>query len=210
MSSALTIASVTAVLKSLLDNGLMRQSSIMSIGDISVTTLPPDRIPIGTEERTQLNLYLYRVTPNVALSRPIIGNPPSEPRAIALDLHYLLTAYGERDFQAELLLGYAIQIFYATPVLSPELIRSILQPPSVNGNHRMVPPALAMLSPSTLAKQVVPIKLSAEFLSVEDISKLWSTLQAHARLSVTYQVSTVVINADPVFAQSVAIEGVTS
>ena len=64
MSSALAIASMTVVLKNLLDNGLIQQSAVASMGDITVTALPPDRVPIGAEERAQLNLYLYRLTPN--------------------------------------------------------------------------------------------------------------------------------------------------
>ena len=38
------------------------------------------------------------------------------------------------------------------------------------------------------------IKMTPEFLSLEDLSKLWSSLQAHARLSMAYQVS-VIFNA---------------
>ncbi len=66
MSSALAIASVTAVLKSLLDNRLVEQGAPASVGDVSVTALPPDRITTGADERSQLNLFLYRVTPEFA------------------------------------------------------------------------------------------------------------------------------------------------
>lgn len=51
MSNALAIAAVTAVLKDLLENGLVSDSITTSVGDVIVTALPPDRISVGTDER---------------------------------------------------------------------------------------------------------------------------------------------------------------
>lgn len=196
MSSALAIASVTAVLKNLLDNELIHQSATTGVGDVAVTALPPDRIPTGAEERAQLNLYVYRLTPNSSRRR----NPTSasqeerlESPPLALDLHYLLTAYGERDFQAEILLGHAIQLLHETPILTREVIHSALasiSPGNASGTRLAMVPAL---SASTLADQLEEIKISPEFLNMEDMSKLWSSLQTRSRPSVTYQASTVLI-----------------
>jgi hypothetical protein len=67
MSSALALASVTAVLKSLLENGLASGAVTSKLGaDATVSALPPDRIPYGADERAQLNLFLYLVTPHPA------------------------------------------------------------------------------------------------------------------------------------------------
>jgi hypothetical protein len=193
MSTALAIASVTAVLKHMLGNTLLQQPTVTGMGDLTVTALPPDRVLTSTEERTQLNLYLYRLTPNSSWRRGAVfashkasqENPP-----LALDLHYLLTAYGERDFQAEVLLGHAVQFLYETPVLTRETIRSILASLSQgNGSG----PALTALAASTLADQLEQITIRPEFLSLEDLSKLWSSLQARSRLSMTYEVSVVLI-----------------
>ena len=193
MSTALAIASVTAVLKHMLGNTLVQQPTVTSMGDLIVTALPPDRVLGGTEERTQLNLYLYRLTPNSSWRRGEVfasrktsqENPP-----LALDLHYLLTAYGERDFQAEILLGHAVQFLYETPVLTQETICSILASLSQgNGSG----PGLATLAASTLADQLEQITIRPEFLSLEELSKLWSSLQGRSRLSMTYEVSVVLI-----------------
>lgn len=191
MSSALAIASVTAVLKNLLDNALIQQSATTSMGDVIITALPPDRIPTGAEERAQLNLHLYRLTPNSGWLRTNLFASQDEHQhslPLALDLHYLLTAYGERDFQAEILLGYAIQNLYETPILTREAIRSALK--SITSSSSAAPKAL---SDSTLTDQLEQIKISPEFLSMEEMSKLWSSLQTRSRLSVTYQVSVVLI-----------------
>jgi hypothetical protein len=111
MSSALAIAAVTAALKDLLNDGLM-DHDLSTVGSFSVTAQPPDRVTTGTTELNQLNLFLYQVTPNPGwrnANLPArdnkgarISNPP-----LALDLHYLLSAYGSQDLNAEVLLGYA-------------------------------------------------------------------------------------------------------
>src|SRR5688500_3743862 len=105
MSTALAIASVTAVLKSLLENRLMELGAPASVGDVTVTALPPDRITTGTDERSQLNLFLYRVSPNTRWRRAESNGSSnghakkeaagdaepaaSAPTPLALDLHYL-------------------------------------------------------------------------------------------------------------------------
>ena len=193
MSSALAIASVTAVLKNLLGNALVQQSAATSMGDVTITALPPDRIPTGAEERTQLNLHLFRLTPNSGWRRT--GDPAEQKEQhdtlpLALDLHYLLTAYGERDFQAEVLLGHAIQCLYETPILTQEKIRSALSSMSTSNGGSA---ALTTLPASALNEQLEQVKISPEFLSMEEMSKLWSSLQTRARLSVTYQVSVILI-----------------
>lgn len=190
MSGALAIASVTAVLKNLLGNALVRQSSDTSMGDITFTALPPDRILTGPEERTQLNLHLYRLTPNTRWRhRGDVSQGQPDTLPLALDLHYLITAYGERDFQAEVLLGYAVQCLHETPVLTREAIGAALKSnPSKNGGAE-----LRTFSASTLADQLEQITIRPEFLSMEEMSKLWSSLQTRARISVTYQVSAVLI-----------------
>ena len=66
MSSPLAIAGVTAALKDLLNDGLLNHD-LSSVGSFAVTALPPDRVTVGENEPNQLNLFLYQVTPNVAI-----------------------------------------------------------------------------------------------------------------------------------------------
>lgn len=194
MSSALAIASVTAVLKHLLGNVLVQQPALTGMGDVAVSALPPDRVLAGgTEERNQLNLYLYRLTPNSGWRQSGTLSPSAEQQEnlpLALDLHYLLTAYGERDLQAEILLGYAIQFFYETPLLSRETIRAALASLGTgNGSNAGV----TALAASTLSEQVEQISIRPEFLNTEEMSRLWSGFQTRARLSATYEVSVILI-----------------
>ncbi|HEY7343078.1 MAG TPA: DUF4255 domain-containing protein [Ktedonobacterales bacterium] len=185
MSSPLSIASVTSVIKSVLENGLVMHGATAVVGELAVTATPPDRITTGADERSQLNIYLYRITPNTAWRAiPSDATQTNGMRAVplSLDLHYLLTAYGERDYHAETLLGSAMELLHQTPVLT----------------HETIAPTLASLaersgSGASVFADVIDsidrITLSPEFLSMEDLTKLWSALQARFRLSATYQAS---------------------
>jgi hypothetical protein len=201
MTGALAIASVTAVLKDLLGNGLVTYTEITSVGEVSVSALPPDRIATGGEERTQLNLFMYRVAPHAALPRVAAtqgsaSTPPEQPPhpLLGLELSYLLTAYGVQELHAELLLGCAIQLLQETPVLSRDMIRRALQSSETKNGTGLITPAQAVLSASNLADQVEQIKVTPQFLSFEDLAKLWSAFQARYRPSVSYQVSAVIMN----------------
>jgi hypothetical protein len=198
MSSALAIASVTAVLRDLLNNGLIDHNLASSVGDVEVSALPPDRIETGdSAEKSQLNLFLYQVTPNqgwrnVALpSRDARGDRLTNP-PLALDLHYMLTAYGAKAFHCEILLGYGMQLLHETPVLAREAIRRALAPPfPVNGDG--LPAGLQALSASELAEQIEQIKITPLALTTEEISRLWTAFQAKYRPTAAYQVSVVLI-----------------
>jgi Pvc16 N-terminal domain len=195
MSSALAIASVTSILKDLLDNRLINHAVTASIGDVTVTAQPPDRIPVGAEERGQLNLFLYRITPHSVWRAAGESSPAGSTPPLVLNLHYLLTAYGEQDFQAEILLGYAIQLLHETPLLSSETIREILTSISRNGSTGAPDTVHSAVSSFDLADHVEQISVRPEFLSTDETSKLWSALQARYRPSAAYEVSAVSIEA---------------
>lgn len=199
MSGALAIAGVTAALKDLLNDGLLNHD-LSSLGSFNVTAQAPDRINTGNNETNLLNLFLYQVTPNLGWRNAglpsrdgrgqRISNPP-----LALDLHYLLTAYGTQDLNAEILLGYAMQLLHETPMLTRDQLRTVLGPPPlVDGSF--VPGVFGNLSAADLADQVELIKVAPNFLGAEELSKLWTAMQARYRPSMAYIVSVVLIQAD--------------
>ncbi|MEA3335574.1 MAG: DUF4255 domain-containing protein [Chloroflexota bacterium] len=199
MSNALAIAAVTAVLRDLLNNGLIDHDVTGSLGgNVTVSALPPDRIQTGdSSEQAQLNLFLYQVSPNAGWrnvglpSRSSNGDRLSNP-PLALDLHYLLTVYGAQEFHGEVLLGYAMQILHETPVLARDAIReSLAAPPPISGG--VLPPAQQALVAAELADQVELIKIVPQALNLEELSKLWTAMQAKYRPSAAYQASVVLI-----------------
>lgn len=201
MSSALAIAAVTAVLKDVLNNGLINNDWAGDLGAVTVSALPPDRIePSNGQHQNQINLFFYSATPNAGWrnaalpSRDAAGTRTALP-PLALDLHYLLTAYGAEDFHAEILLGYAMQLLHEMPVLTRPAIRRSLNPAvEIAGDD--LPPNSRFLATSNLADQVEQIKVMPEYLSTEDVTKLWSAFQTHYRPTVGYQVSVVLIESD--------------
>lgn len=203
MSSGLVVAAVTAVLKDLLENGLVKSAVISSLGDVIVTALPPDRISVGTDERTGLNLFLYQMTQNrnadwIARERSrdryqSVDNPGSINSPLALNLHYLLTAYGSKDFQIELLLGYAMQLLHDTPILTSDTIHTALKHTAAVNTAGIFAQALTTTSITDLIEQLGQIKISPKFFNTEEMSKLWSVLHSSYRPSIAYEVSTVLI-----------------
>ena len=198
MSSALAIAGVTAALKDRLNNGLL-DHDLSHVGSFSVTAQPPDRISVGPAETNVVNVFLYQVTPNLGwrnvdlASRDNggirVSNPP-----LALDLHYLVTAYGSQDMNAEILLGYAMQLLHEFPGFSRQQLRTALggTTPPVDGSALLSGP-FGTMSAADLADQVELIKITPVYHTVEDLSKLWTSMQARYRPSMAYLVSVVLI-----------------
>jgi Pvc16 N-terminal domain len=197
MSSPLAIGAVSAVLRNLLDNGLIDLGGAMG-GPITVTSVAPDTINLEDPNLTpRLNLFLYQVTPNSGWRN--VGQPSRSAATgerltnapLALDLHYLVTAYGRADFQAEILLGYAMHLLHERPVLDRDAIRRTLTGGPIDATQ--LPPALGALITSDLADQAELIKITLATHSTEEMSKLWSAIQSKYRPSSAYQVSVVLI-----------------
>lgn len=94
--------------------------------------------PAQREAAAAPSLFITAAAPPAAsLSR---RDPPSLPSRsgtggerltnapLALDLHYVMIAYGRADFQAEILLGYGMHLLHERPVLDRAAIRRALNP----------------------------------------------------------------------------------
>lgn len=201
MSNALAIAAVTRLLKDLLNDAVVNGDVSGDIGaDVVVSALPPDRVPAqqGNNEPGRLNLFLHRVTPNAALANADLPTRDDrsrlvQPPRLALDLHYLLTVYGMQELQAEILLGYAMEMLHETAVLPRATVRAALQG-GVNGGS--LPPAFQQADPANLADQIELLRITPQNLSLDDMSKIWTALQTHYRTTVGYMVSVVLIERD--------------
>lgn len=185
MSNFLAVATVTATLQ-----GILQTPVGNDVSGANVTLGPPNASGDGNP---RVNLYLYQVTPNAALrnsnlpTRDSAGQLVSRPR-VALDLHYLLTFYGNEDqFVPQRLLGSVLRTFQSVPVLTRKSIRSAISSPS----HSLI------LGQSNLADEVEMVKFSPLSLSLEELSKLWSVFfQTPYVLSVAYQGSVVLIESE--------------
>lgn len=196
MSSPLAIGAVSAVMRNLLDNGMINVGA--ALGAVKVTAVAPDTIDLDDEnDPPRLNVFLHQVTPNQGWRQAGLPSRSSSSgerltnAPLALDLHYMVTAYGRADFQAEILLGYAMHLLHERPVLDRAAIRKALDPSPLPAG--LMPPAFQALTASDLADQVELIKITPAMMSADDMSKLWSAIQSHYRPSSTYLVSVVLI-----------------
>jgi Pvc16 N-terminal domain len=201
MSSALAIAGVTAVLRDLLNDGLVNHNISGALGSsVTVSVVAPDRVvPANGAEASQINLFLYLVTPNTGWRNQQLPSRDSTGRLLltnaplALDLHYLLSVYSNGDLHGEILLGYAMQLLHEMPVLTRDAIRMALNPSPAVGSA--LPPSLRALVDSGLEDQVELIKLTPQYLNTEEMSKLWTAMQSHFRPTAAYTASVVLIQA---------------
>jgi len=87
-----------------------------------------------------------------------------------------------------------MQLLHETPVITREQLRLVLgPPPPVDGN--LVPGRFGTLSAEDISDQIELIKITPSYLSSEELSKLWTAMQARYRPSMAYMVSVVLIQA---------------
>lgn len=192
MSTPLALATVTAVLQNFIHNSVIDHDLAATLGgNITVSADPPDRIDNDGSSPDRINLFLFQATENqgwrnVAFpSRNANGERISNP-PLALDLSYLLTAYGSGPLHAEALLGLAMFVLHEMPVLTRDAIRAVTVTPAQ-------PPLLAGLQASQLADQIEQIKVVPQVMSVEEISKIWSALQSQYRPTAVYKATVVLV-----------------
>jgi hypothetical protein len=196
MSSPMAIGAVSAVICNLLDDGLVEAGGGAG-GPVLISSIAPDLIDLADPAaQPRLNLFLYRVSPNQGWwnaelpSRGSDGQLISSP-PLSINLHYLLTAYGQTNFQAEILLGYAMHLLHERPVLDRATLQRALTPDPLGAS--ILPPGFAALSPADLANQAETITITLEPFDTEEIAKLWTAIQANYRPTAGYVVSAVLI-----------------
>src|SRR6266850_4384086 len=172
MSNSLAIAAVTATLRQLIEDG------VRDVPGAGASTQPPDKVTTTN----LVNLYLYQTVINAAwrnrdMPRQVkpgeTGQPP-----LALNLYYLLTAYGQGDdsqtVDGHRLLGQAMRVMHDHPVLNSAEIK-------------------AAFPDGDLEDQIEHVRITPQPMTLDEMSKLWTTFQAKYRISTAYEVSVVLI-----------------
>lgn len=201
MSSSWAIAAVTATLRNLLQGKMPQLDPVLQ--DLSVTTRTPD-MARKTMTGTSLNVFLFGTAVNAAWRNqdpaPSQGGPASPP--LALNLHYLVTAYGrddsDQDAVSHRVLGAAMGVLHDHSVLGADELA-------------------AALANSGVGEQAERIRITPLPLGVDELSKLWTAFQTNMRVSAAYEVSVVLIDSQaparaplPVLARGANDEGVHS
>jgi hypothetical protein len=195
MSNSLSVAMVTAALARILGEALPQVPN-GGVDNARVTTLRPDMLAAADGDARGINVFLYEVVGNGAWAAANLptrrpdGSPVARPQQ-ALDLHYLLTFSGdETTLEPQRMLGVAVGTLAAQPVLSRELVRELIA-------RAQAADPTAWEQFSDLADQVDVVRFTLLPLSLEELSKLWSTFfQAPYRLSVAYHAAVVLLDAE--------------
>jgi hypothetical protein len=181
MSNYLGIAAVTAALQDIV------QSAVQDVvPGVTIRIGPPRAILPGA---TEVNLYLYQVTANAQLRNADLpqwaGDALVRQPQAAIDLHYLIAFAGEDHLATEVMLGKVVSVLHARPRLSRDLLRRLARPGG----------AFPMLAGSNLADQHDQVEFVAQYLTFEDLSKLWTVFfQIAHRPSLQYIASPVMID----------------
>ncbi|WP_327127298.1 DUF4255 domain-containing protein [Streptomyces sp. NBC_01727] len=179
MSNALAIATVTQALALLIENNL---SPEMDIAVKVETRKPPAEPPV----EPTINVFLYQVTPNPSMRHTDLPTRASDGTLLkrpvaALDLHFLISAYGEEaELVGQRLIGCVVRTLHEIPVLPAELIELAAERPYLAG--------------SDLADSPQKLRFTPTVMDIDETSKLWGMLhQTPYALSVAYQASLVLI-----------------
>jgi hypothetical protein len=178
------INSVTKALRVLLQSQLNRviQNPIVSL-------LPPGET---LKEQSGVNLYLYRVMESASTrNEPWRGDrvtPPSARPSLGLQLFYLLTPLGTRPVEtgtdgddAHIMLGAAMLTLQEHPILNAVHI------PGFDADVEL---------PDFILNSFEKVKVTLLPTSVDELSKIWATINQPYRLSVAYEVSLVELTPD--------------
>jgi Pvc16 N-terminal domain len=183
MSNPLAIAATTATLRSLLDAQVpLAVPAIPS--SFGVTTFPPDvAAKEYSDEKIGLNLFLYQTVASAAwrnMDTPVSIRPGETGLpALALNLHYLITAYGKDDPTlgnvSQRILGAAMSVLHDHPLLGREEIKDALGGNDLGGQFERI--------------RVTPLPVG-----VDELSKLWMMFQTQYRVSAVYEANVVLID----------------
>ncbi|MEK8145420.1 DUF4255 domain-containing protein [Streptomyces sp. M10(2022)] len=158
MSNALAVATVTQALALLIESNLGPE---MDIAVKVETRKPPSEPP----SEPTITVFLYQVTPNAAMRNNDLPTRAADGtlrnRAAApLDLHYVISAYGEEtELVGQRLLGCVIRTLHEIPVLPKEWIELAAERPYLAG--------------SDLADSMQKVRFTPTVMDVDETSKLW-------------------------------------
>jgi hypothetical protein len=179
------VAAMTATLQTMLQSAVTA-----AVPGAVVRTGRPEKNP-STTSPGEVNIFLYQVTPNAAfrnLELPLRRSDGSlvRPPTLALDLHFLLSFYGDDTKQIpQLLLGVVTSTMHTYPY--PRLSDM----PGQGGDEDNP------LAGSGIEDQLDRLRFAPMLLSHDELSKLWSIFfQVPYALSASYLCSVVLIESD--------------
>ncbi|MFE6490761.1 DUF4255 domain-containing protein [Streptomyces sp. NPDC057748] len=179
MSNALALAHVTQALALLIEDNLQPEIDIA----VNVEARKP---PADPPTDPTITVFLYQVTPDTSQRNNDLPSRTSDGRlvkrpAAALDLHFVISAYGdEATLVGQRLIGSVVRTLHEIPVLPKDMIELAGEKPYLAG--------------SDLADAIQRVRFTPTVMDIDETSKLWGMLhQTPYSLSVVYQAALVFI-----------------
>lgn len=116
-----------------------------------------------------VSLYLYRVNLSDVQRNLRSARQPNRQPPLPIDLHYMLTAWGQTSATQQRLLGIAMRTLADYPSLSAGVLNHYGRPEQNFDEHETV-------------------ELMYEPMTFQDMTSLWDLLKPNAEVSVTYVV----------------------
>ncbi|MDR3035254.1 MAG: DUF4255 domain-containing protein [Kitasatospora sp.] len=180
MSNALAIAHVSQALALLIESHLQPEI------DMAVK-VEPRKPPAEPPTDPTISVFLYQVTLNTSQRNNDLPTRAADGTlvrraAAALDLHYVISAYGdETELVGQRLIGSVVRTLHEIPILPKDIIELAGEKPYLAG--------------SNLAEAAQRVRFVPTVTDVDETSKLWGMLyQTPYSLSVVYQASLVFID----------------
>ncbi len=185
MDGFIVIGVVGEILKRLLEDNL---KSILGNSTSTTTMSITFQSPKDMKSSDHLSIFLYQITEN-----PHMKNQPLERiesnrlkyPPLSLNLHYLLTPSTKetndiKDWDTHIILGRAMEILYDNAILEGPVLMDILK----------------TLNREECYEKIRQIRIILNSLSLDDLTKIWNSLDTPMRLSVCYEVRVIMIESE--------------
>lgn len=184
MGDFTAISAASATLKAILEDNITNRTE-PELNGVAIDLRSPKEMR-EDNGATGISLWLYRVARNA----DVLNGPPRRTtldripnRPLPIDLYYLVTPIAVDPKDEQTLLGRVIQVFNDHPVLSGGDLKESLEGSGAE------------------------LRVVFESQSLEDLTKVWYSLQESYQLSITYIVQLVGIDSDlePVKSSAVTV-----
>lgn len=174
MANVLAIHSVCNSIATFLNNTYPASTNGTSMPSCDFEVLSSQEMAAPPADGNRVSLFLFRATVNEHSRQQRPSRAPlARPAPLSLDLHILLSAWGNTAHDEHILMAWAMRQLHLFPLLDA----SSLSP-----------------EPGWDADEVIQI-VPAE-LSTEDIMRIWDALEPSYRLSASYIARTVRLDPD--------------
>ncbi len=146
-----------------------------------VVTQQPDHVLATDETGPLVNVFLYSATPTAALLNA------ADSGRVPFTLTYLIAIHGVLPLDADILLGQVITALTTDPVVTPQTMLAVLAPTADDPSGLLS--KVFRKEAVALADDGITLRLALRPLSLDELSRVWSSFRTPYRPSVLLDVT---------------------